>query len=182
MEQKINGFLNQNLTPEGYLLWLRLKLPYCWSYRTSSSGKYHVRPNGQVATTGQHVLSMLRNAKKIASCTGYEPNTKDMDILYLAIVLHDALKYGYMGVRQKTWGLHDTAMAKLILQYEEFFKTEYTEEQIQLLYDCIRYHNGIWSTDLQGSLLGLTDVPPLAQLVHYLDMSDTNNVNFTEIL
>ena len=182
MKHKIDGFLNQNLTPEGYLLWLSIKLPYCFDRPTSSSGKYHKRANGLVATNGEHVLSMLRNAKKIESCTGFAKCTTDMDIFYLAIVLHDALKYGYMGVRTKTWGLHDKAMADMILDHEDYFKTVYSDEQIQMLVDCVRYHNGIWSTDLRDSVLGLTNVPSLAQLIHFIDMSDTNGVNFTEAL
>lgn len=169
--EKIDNFLYDNLTQAGYELTCEIQIPDAWNRSTSSSGKWHHRPDGSIPTQAEHVYSMLINGKRIMCALDLKPNTPDADIFFLAIYYHDMYKYGIFGANERSEWKHDQLAADALVNDRAVFERVYSAEQVDRLITAVRYHTGRWSTDGPPKT---TD--PMVHMVHFLDMGDTNNV------
>jgi len=183
-KSRIEKLLEENMTERGFKLWKTIdqRLPNIWDKLTSSTGKYHKKLNGKIPTIAEHVYEMLYAATKLVQMFDVKIKTTKADTVFLAIVLHDALKYGPFGSRLHTDVRHDKEVAdKIVHENRQTFAKFFTNEQIQLLEDMIRYHSGKWSTDVVSSKFSFENLPPEILFLHMLDMMSTHDLIQTDM-
>lgn len=141
--------------------------------KSSSTGKYHKRDNGEVDTIGEHTLEMLYAATKIFPLfgtdkqNGISENSSALNTIILAIYLHDILKYGMNNELIHTTNTHDELAGFFVFQNKLIFEKH---TNYQKLFDAVRFHSGRWSTNFKIELF--TNMP---LFTHMLDMLSTNN-------
>jgi|GEM_PF-3561857 len=175
---KIEELIKENMTDISFRMWnaLKEKIPDIWQRLASSSGKYH-RRNGTVLTIYEHTCEMLVACIKLLSIFNITPKTKKADILLFSILLHDAFKYGIDNPlnTQYTDRSHDRLAANIVNDNKAVFMRVFTEEEVNLLEQCLRYHSGHWSSDWNKDL-SFDKLPKEVMFIHLLDMLSTNNL------
>jgi hypothetical protein len=175
---KIDELLNENMTDISFRMWnaLKEKIPDIRHRPSSSSGKYH-RRNGSVSSIYDHTYEMLFSCIKLLSIFNVTPKTKKSDILLFSIILHDAFKYGISNPfgAQYTNNTHDRLAANIINDNKSVFMRVFTEEEVNLLEQCLRFHSGRWSSDA-GRDFTFTGMPSEVFFIHLLDMLSTHNL------
>jgi hypothetical protein len=182
-EQKIIEFLENNLSEKSFRLWSGVNkiLPNIWNLPTSSTGKYHKKANGEVPSNSEHVYQMLYASKKIIAMFNYSNRSSDTDKLYLAIALHDSLKYGQLGTRKYTDNKHDQQAANMIHENKDSFLKTMNENQFSVLEDCVRFHAGRFSTDAKNQNFSFEKHPVETLIVSVLDMMSTKDLIQTDV-
>jgi hypothetical protein len=175
---KIDELLETSMTDISFRMWkaLKEKIPDIRHRPSSSSGKYH-RRNGSVLTIYDHTYEMLISCIKLLSVFNVTPKTKKADILLFSVLLHDAFKYGIDNPfsSQHTDKAHDRLAANIINDNKSVFMRVFSEEEVNLLEQCLRFHSGRWSSDA-GNDFTFTGMPAEAFFIHILDMMSTNNL------
>jgi ssDNA-binding Zn-finger/Zn-ribbon topoisomerase 1 len=171
--EKIDSLLKENLSIGAYGFWqhARETLPDAWDRPTSSSGKYHRRANGSVPSTAEHTFDMLYAAYKIARMFGPEKKGNVSDNLYIAIALHDGMKYGPTGKLPHTVKNHDKLIGDWFVDQCDYKKSVPLDLNPDVIQEAIRLHSGRWSTDIKVYI----DSPLISttHLIHTLDMLST---------
>jgi (p)ppGpp synthase/HD superfamily hydrolase len=168
----------EHMTPEGYELLesLLAELPDCMDRPVSSSGKYHQRDDGSVPTIRQHTKEMLVHGLKVARMLS---NTT-VDELCFAIILHDALKYGWENGKYTITGKHvkkdhGELVADFLLEREVLSKAVINNHKVE---KALTFHSGKWSSVFKNPLFISCDMEntgELSILLHTLDMLSANN-------
>jgi len=182
--EKITELLKVNMTERSFKLWKGIDsmIPDTWNRPTSSTNKYHKKMNGEVPSNGEHVYEMLYTATKISRLFGFELRTTDLDKLLFAISLHDILKYGEMGSRRHTDVKHDKEAADMVSNNKKTFLEILTEDQFQVMEECMRFHSGRWSTNIpKDRPFSFKDYNPETLFVHILDMMSTADLIQTDV-
>jgi len=169
--------LKEELTKESYELLdavISEILPV-WKRPASSGGKYHLKEDGSVPSIAEHTAEMLLAAVKTARMFhGCERKCTKKDVLLIAIVLHDSMKYGLDPTHAKhTVRNHDKLAADFVRDLDGVFESVLGEENTKLLEDCIRYHSGRWSTGF--NLVKDEKFDDMVFFVHALDMLSTSD-------
>ena len=169
--------LENNMSERGYKLWsiVNDQLPNIWSRPSSSTGKYHIKDGKRQSCIDEHVYDMAFTASKILRLFDVEPKTTEADILFLAISLHDSLKYGEDGLREHTDKRHDKMAGDMIQENQDTFLKLLTKEQYDILIDVVRFHSGRWSTDATKNF-SFNNRHCYIFFVHLLDMLSTNDL------
>lgn len=177
-EKKIDELLQMNLTNDGFVFWSKLKnqIPSVWDKPTSSSGKYHRREDGRVPSIAEHTYEMLAAAIRIIELFGFDRKTTNYDLILLAIALHDAFKYGKNpeGVNFTTSD-HDRIIGNTIRDNKHIFLKIFSESQVDLLENMVRFHSGRWSTD-HPMTWEFRELNSYTMFVHMLDMLSSKNL------
>ena len=175
---KIDELLKDNMTDISFRMWnaLKEKIPDIRYRPSSSTGKYH-RRNGSVPSIYDHTYEMLVSCVKLLSIFNVTPKTKKSDILLFSIILHDAFKYGISNPfgAQYTNNAHDRLAANIINDNKSVFMRVFSEEEVNLLEQCLRYHSGRWSSDASDNF-DFAKLPPQVLFLHILDMMSTHNL------
>ena len=181
-KQRIVDFLKENLTDRAFSLWdgINKTLPDTWEKPTSSTGKYHKKLNGEVPSQAEHVYQMLYATKKLLKLFDIECKTINSDKLFFAVALHDSLKYGELGTRKHTDNSHDRLAANMVLSNKNTFLKLFSEEQLQVMDEAIRFHSGRWSTDAPKDF-NFKGYEPTTLFIHILDMLSTSDLIQTDI-
>jgi len=175
---KIDELLKDNMTDISFRMWnaLKEKIPDIRYRPASSTGKYH-RRNGSVLTIYDHTYEMLVSCIKLLSIFDVTPKTKKADILLLSVLLHDAFKYGISNPfsSQYTYNAHDRLAANIVNDNKAVFMRVFSEEEVNLLEQCLRYHSGRWSSDSSKDF-DFDKLPKEVLFIHTLDMMSANNL------
>jgi len=179
-DERINEILNKCMSEKGIEFWngLKANIPSVWERPASSSGKYHLNEDGHVHSINEHTLEMLHAATKLIRMFGVSEKTEESDIILLSVLLHDSLKYGKEPHNKPhTDNKHDQLIGDVVKNNRQFFMQFYSEQQINILEESVRYHSGRWSTDLKGTGKEFNSRNFTFQTLtlHILDMLSTNN-------
>jgi len=183
-KEKVERLLKETMTEKGFALWRGVDsiVPDIWDNPTSSTGKYHKKLNGHVASQAEHVYHMLYATIKIWRMINIEKNTTDGDKILLAIAFHDSLKYGVLGNRKHTDNQHDKNAADMISENKDTFLKLLTEDQFYTMEEAIRFHSGRWSTDAKYDKdFSFKNYNPETLVIHMLDMLSTNDLIQTDV-
>lgn len=183
-QKAISELLEKNLTKRAFALWNQLNslFPNIWDLPTSSTGKYHQKKDGRVPSCAEHVYEMLYTANKVSRMFGVKKRTPDCDVILLAVVWHDAFKYGKNGTQKHTHKQHDRIMGDVISENESTLKEIFTDEQVKTLELMIRFHSGMWSSDNPNkTYIDFNKFPPHVLFIHSLDMMSTADCLKTDI-
>jgi len=175
---KLKELLEENMSEKGFKLWNAIdsSLTDIWSKPSSSTGKYHLKDGNRQPNIDEHVYDMAYVAAKLLRMFNVSKNSTEADVLFLAIALHDSLKYGETGNRPHTDKKHDRAAAEMISENQQTFTKLLTTEQYDILVDAVRFHSGQWSTDASIKDFNFGDRHHYAFFVHLLDMLSTNDL------
>ncbi len=141
--------------------------------KSSSTGKYHQRENGEVDTIAEHTYEMIYIATKVFpmfgkdKTKGLNENSIGLNTLLLSIYFHDLFKYGLDETSMHTLKNHDELAGQFILKNKSIFENHTIFDKF---YDSVRFHSGRWSTNFNNDLF--TQLP---FFVHITDMLSTNN-------
>jgi hypothetical protein len=176
----MNDVLEMNMSDEGFRFWsaIEKKIPPCWNKFSSSTGKYHKKENGHNPSISQHTHEMLYAAVPLLSMFNIKSKTRESDIILLAIAFHDSFKYGVENksiFSMYTDSKHDKNTADIILENREVFKKLFTDDEVILLEECVRYHSGRWSTDAKKDF-SFSKLNPYTMFIHMLDMLSSRNL------
>ena len=183
-KEKVIEILEQNMSERGFKLWngINKRMPDIWNKPTSSTGKYHKKKNGDVPVQAEHVYHMLFSTVKLFRMFNIKVKTSDADKLLLAVALHDSFKYGKLGTRKHTDSTHDKNAADLVCSNKETLLKLFTEEQVDIVQEAIRFHSGQWSTDVpKNKQFTFKDYNPETFFVHVLDMMSTADLIQTDV-
>jgi len=177
-KERIDVLMKENLTEKSYKFYESLKLiiPPIWDRYSSSSLRYHKKEDGRVPNIAEHTYEMLYACSKIIRLFEFELKSKNSDVLFLSIFLHDSFKYGIENPleRRHTTSKHDQIIGNTILSNRKKFLEILNEEQVNKLENITRYHSGKWSTDF-GNTDSLKNLSIETLFVHFLDMLSSNN-------
>ncbi len=176
-KEKIVEIMGNMMSERGFNLWTGMDniLPNIWEKASSSTGKYHLKDGHRQPNLDEHVYDMLYVASKIYRMFGYKQKSPECDVLFLAIALHDSLKYGEKGNRPHTDQKHDRLAANMIQENKQIFLKLIDEDQYKILEDTVRYHSGPWSSDASKDF-NFNDRHCFAFFVHTLDMLSSNDL------
>lgn len=177
-KEKMNTLLKQNLTSTSFNLWsgANEKIPSIWDRQSSSTGKYHQKEGGYVPSLAEHTWEMLYACTKIWSLFDVQPRTEAGDILLLAIAFHDIFKYGRTPETcTHTDTTHDKLCADLIEKGKNTFLKVMSENSVNLLEECIRFHSGRWSTDASKDF-DFKKYHPFVFFIHVIDMFSSRDL------
>jgi len=172
-EEKINELLKENMTERGFEFWkaLNSKIPSVWEKSTSSTKKYHKRKDGSIPNVGEHTYEMANATSKIMRMFDVEKNTTDSDLILLGVVMHDIIKYGHNNERNHTHREHDKMIADRITEKRDTYLKLFSEEQVEILTEMVRYHSGRWSADVDNmDEFDFKNYHPYVLFLHTLDM------------
>lgn len=174
--EKSDVILKRNLSEKAFGLWEVLKERNsnpCWEKLTSSTGKYHKKEDNTVPTVIAHTYEMLYSADKIISM--FE-GILNKDIIFLSIALHDFYKYGLCKTCQHTEIKHGEITAEKIKSSKKVFLNFLTENEVQILEDAVKYHDGKFSPIAKANDFNRSFFTPELLFLHTLDMLSSRDV------
>lgn len=182
LEQEIDNILVEYMKESGYNLWKELysKIPNIWDRASSSSGKYHKANDGTVRTIREHTYEMLNVFIKCIDIFSINKKTQECDTFILAILLHDAFKYGIddpLNI-EHTIKEHDKIVANSIMMSKDKFIDTIGISNYILLENMTRFHAGKWSTDIKKEMpnFQLTKLPLETVILHFIDCLSCRNL------
>lgn len=141
---------------------------YFFEVPASSTGKYH--PMFSLGNGGllRHTKAAVRIAKELYdnnSLTGsFTDNEKDL--MLIAIIMHDGLKLGLERDKYTKFE-HPLLMSNYIKENKS--KTEFTDEEIEFLYNVISSHMGPWNTNQYSDVILPIPESKYQKFVHLCD-------------
>lgn len=181
IEEVMNVILIENMSEKAYFLWMELysKIPYIWDRASSASGKYHKDNNNNVRSIREHTFEMLNVFIKCMDLFSISKKSKECDTFILAILLHDAFKYGINDPLnlEHTVREHDKIVANSILMSKDKFIDIINVQNYILLENMTRFHAGKWSTDAKSiSNFKLSNLPLETIILHFIDCLSARNL------
>ncbi len=175
--ETMNELLEQHMTEKGLAFWkaINSKIPPVWDKPVSSTGKYHNKKGGYVPTLAEHTYEMIYSATKIYAMFGINKETVECDLLLIGVAIHDIVKYGNNNDRKFCDNAHDRLIANRIQEKRDIFIRHFSEEQVDILIEMVRYHQGKWSADAKGTDFDFKNFHPYTLFLHTLDMLSSRN-------
>ncbi len=119
---------------------------YFFLVAASSTGKYH--PAFSLGEGGllRHTKVAVKIAKSLFDnpIFGSKYTKKEQDMMIISLILHDGIKHG-IPEDKYTKADHPLLAVEFIEKNKE--KTEFTEDEVKFIEDCIKSHMGPWNTD-----------------------------------
>ena len=154
---------------------------YFFTVAASSTGKYH--PAFSLGDGG--LLRHTKVAVKIAydllqdKIFGDKYTDNEKDLMLISIILHDSIKHGFEDSKY-TKVEHPILAANFVKDNQD--QTEFTDEEINFISNCIISHMGPWNTDYltHEEILPLpkTKYQNFVHMCDYLASRKYLNVNF----
>ena len=158
---------NERIRKSGKIL-VDLLPDYFFKIPASSTGKYHPK-----YTTGEyglykHVKAAVRIAKELLVLEMYQNifTETEIDLIYLAIILHDGLKKG-INEEKYTRFDHPILMANYIMDNKD--KIDLTDNELEILTGAIKTHMGQWIYDFKGDKVLDKPTNKIQKFVHLCD-------------
>ena len=166
-ETELSYIKNERIRKSGKIL-VDLLPDYFFKIPASSTGKYHPK-----YTTGEyglykHVKAAVRIAKELLILEMYQNifTETEIDLIYLAIILHDGLKKG-INEEKYTRFDHPILMADYIMDNKD--KIDLTDNELEILTGAIKTHMGQWIYDFKGDKVLDKPTNKVQKFVHLCD-------------
>ena len=166
-ETELSYIKNERIRKSGKIL-VDLLPDYFFKIPASSTGKYHPK-----YTTGEyglykHVKAAVRIAKELLVLEMYQKifNETEIDLIYLAIILHDGLKKGIKEEKYTRFD-HPILMADYIMDNKD--KIDLTDNELEILTGAIKTHMGQWIYDFKGDKVLDKPTNKIQKFVHLCD-------------
>ena len=119
---------------------------YFFRVAASSTGKYH--PEFSLGEGGllRHTKVAVKIAKSLLedAIFGEKYTKEEKDLMIIALIFHDGIKHGFIEDKY-TKSDHPLLAVEFIEKNQT--KTEFTDQEVMFICDCIKSHMGPWNTD-----------------------------------
>ncbi len=142
---------------------------YFFEVDASSTGKYHPKYAAGSAGLTRHVKSAVKFAYELLSnpLIGKPYSDRDKDLIIIALLIHDGLKYGPKEKEKYTRFDHPILAAKYVMDLED--KLKMNKEDIKVVSDAIASHMGPWNTNPYSDVELPLPKAPIQKFVHMCD-------------
>lgn len=141
---------------------------YFFEVPASSTGKYH--PSFSLGDGGllRHTKCAVRIAKEIFDneCLSAAYTKNEKDLMMIALIFHDGLKYGYEKGEYAKFE-HPVLAADFIKNNKD--KTDFNEKEIEFLDHVISSHMGPWTTNYYSNVILPRPESRYQKMVHLCD-------------
>lgn len=142
---------------------------YFFKVDASSTGKYHPKYAAGEGGLTRHVKSACKFANELLSnpIIGKPYSERDKDIIILALLVHDGLKYGVKEKETYTRFDHPILASEYIRSYKD--KLNMTEEELDKACNAVASHMGPWNTSNYSDVVLPVPKAPIEKFVHMCD-------------
>ena len=141
---------------------------YYFEVDASSTGKYHPKYAQGKGGLSRHVKSAVKMANSLLGdpAIGGVYSTRDQDLIYLALLIHDGLKYGKVK-EQYTRFDHPILISDFVEENKD--KLKMTDEDRKKVRGAVASHMGPWNTSQYSDVVLPIPKAPMEKFVHMCD-------------
>lgn len=142
---------------------------YFFKVDASSTGKYHPKYAAGDGGLTRHVKSACKFAYELLSnpIIGKPYSDRDKDLIIIALLIHDGLKYGVGEKEQFTRFDHPILASDYVK--ENVSKLSFNEEDLNKVSSSIASHMGPWNTNSYSDVVLPIPKAPMEKFVHMCD-------------
>ena len=142
---------------------------YFFKVDASSTGKYHPKYAAGDGGLTRHVKSACKFAYELLSnpIIGKPYSDRDKDLIIIALLIHDGLKYGVGEKEQYTRFDHPILASDYVK--ENVSKLSFNEEDLNKVSSSIASHMGPWNTNSYSDVVLPIPKAPMEKFVHMCD-------------
>jgi hypothetical protein len=174
-KQKEEVFKNEYLYIEDNRLrddakYLISNLPdYFFEVDASSTGKYHPKYAQGDGGLSRHVKSACKFAYELLSnpIIGKPYSSRDKDLIIIALLIHDGLKYGKGEKEKYTRFDHPILASEYVKENKKELKM--SDEDIEKICSAVASHMGPWNTNSYSEVVLPIPRAPMEKFVHMCD-------------
>ena len=145
--QKEIDYINDEFLKDDAIYLVSILPDYFFEVDASSTGKYHPKYASGDKGLLRHVKAAVKMAVELLSNPIIEKtySSRDKDLIVLALIIHDGLKYGKNKTDKYTKFEHPILISNYIKEVRDNLKM--TDEDIEKLCSMVASHMGPWNTD-----------------------------------
>lgn len=116
---------------------------YFFEIPASSTGKYHPKYSLDNGGLMRHTRAAVRIAIELLRLDWWKFTPDEEDLMISALMLHDGWKSGIIQ-EQYSKKDHPQIAVFALKKYSDNFLTSISQEQLNLVFNCINFHMGQW--------------------------------------
>ena len=142
---------------------------YFFKVDASSTGKYHPKYAAGDGGLTRHVKSACKFANELLSnpIIGKPYTQRDKDLIIIALLIHDGLKYGKDKKEEYTRFDHPILAAEYAKEMKD--KLNMNEEELDKMSNAVASHMGPWNTNSYSDVILPIPKAPIEKFVHMCD-------------
>jgi len=142
---------------------------YFFKVDASSTGKYHPKYAAGEGGLTRHVKSACKFANELLSnpIIGKPYSQRDKDLIILALLIHDGLKYGEKEKETYTRFDHPILASNYAKKFKD--KLNMNEEELEKMSSAVASHMGPWNTSSYSDVVLPVPKAPMEKFVHMCD-------------
>jgi hypothetical protein len=142
---------------------------YFFKVDASSTGKYHPKYAAGDGGLSRHVKSACKFAYELLNnpIIGKPYTNRDKDLIIIALLIHDGLKYGKKEKENYTRFDHPLLASEYIKDNKN--KLKMTDEDIEKVSSAVASHMGPWNTNNYSEIELPIPKAPMEKFVHMCD-------------
>ncbi len=142
---------------------------YFFKVDASSTGKYHPKYAAGEGGLTRHVKSACKFANELLlnPIIGKPYTQRDKDLIIIALLIHDGLKYGEKEKEQYTRFDHPILACEYAKKNKD--KLKMSEEELEKMSAAVASHMGPWNTSSYSEVVLPVPKAPIEKFVHMCD-------------
>ena len=142
---------------------------YFFEVDASSTGKYHPKYAAGDGGLSRHVKSACKFAYELLGnpIIGKPYTSRDKDLIIIALLIHDGLKYGPKEKEKYTCFDHPILASEYVKNNKDHLKMN--DEDIEKVSSSIASHMGPWNTNQYSDVILPIPKAPIEKFVHMCD-------------
>ena len=142
---------------------------YFFLVDASSTGKYHPKYAAGDGGLTRHVKSACKFANELLAnpIIGKPYSSRDKDLIIIALLIHDGLKYGKD--KKESYTRFDHPILASLYVKESKDKLKMTDEDIEKVSNAVASHMGPWNTNSYSEVVLPIPKAPMEKFVHMCD-------------
>lgn len=142
---------------------------YFFEVDASSTGKYHPKYAAGNMGLARHVKAAVKMAVELLSnpIIGRPYSERDKDLIIIALLIHDGLKYGKVKTDKYTKFDHPLLISNYIKEVRDHLKM--SDEDIAKICSMVESHMGPWNVSSYSNVVLPIPKAPMEKFVHMCD-------------
>jgi len=142
---------------------------YFFKVDASSTGKYHPKYAAGEGGLTRHVKSAVKFANELLSnpSIGKTYSDREKDLIIIALLIHDGLKYGKE--KKETYTRFDHPILASEYAKDNKDNLNMSEEELEKMSDSVASHMGPWNTNSYSNVTLPLPKKPMEKFVHMCD-------------
>lgn len=142
---------------------------YFFEVDASSTGKYHPKYAAGDKGLARHVKAVVKMAVELLSnpIIGKPYSDRDKDLIIIALLIHDGLKYGKVKIDKYTKFDHPILISEYVRELRD--NLQMSDEDVQKICSMVASHMGPWNTNSYSAVVLPIPKAPMEKFVHMCD-------------